>query len=216
MTAPLVFLDTETTSLDYLGTARAWEVAIIRREPDGHTARTRFFIADQVREHDLATINELDVETLEVGGYWRRHPEVAETPDPAPVLTAETAAFVVRDLTRGAWIIGSNPAFDVAILDSLLRDHGLEPAWDYHVVDVAALAAGWLNAAGDEPVRPPWRSWDLSLRCGVEPPGDDEAHTALGDAEWAMRLYDRITCETAWVEIKVETSRLEKPAGGAA
>lgn len=40
---------------------------------------------------------------------------------------------------------------------------------------------------------PPWRSDDLSRTCGVEPPSDDERHTALGDARWALRWYDAMT-----------------------
>lgn len=39
----------------------------------------------------------------------------------------------------------------------------------------------------------PWKSDDLSRACGVEPPTEDERHTALGDARWVMRLYDAIT-----------------------
>lgn len=41
-------------------------------------------------------------------------------------------------------------------------------------------------------VTPPWPSDELSRLCGVEPSGEHERHTALGDARWAMRRYDAI------------------------
>ena len=39
---------------------------------------------------------------------------------------------------------------------------------------------------------PDCRSDDLSRACGVEPPTEDERHTALGDARWVKRWYDHI------------------------
>jgi hypothetical protein len=91
-------------------------------------------------------------------------------------------------------------------LDRLLRSHGLIPAWHYHLIDVEALAVGYLYGRDREKeaqddlgdwqamgVPLPWDSDDLSRACGVEPPGEHERHTALGDARWAMRLYDAIT-----------------------
>ncbi|MGN0126047.1 MAG: hypothetical protein ACI38R_22625 [Rhodococcus sp. (in: high G+C Gram-positive bacteria)] len=49
----------------------------------------------------------------------------------------------------------------------------------------------WEKSAA-EFVAPPWRSDDLSRACGVEPPTEDERHTALGDARWVKRWYDHI------------------------
>lgn len=39
---------------------------------------------------------------------------------------------------------------------------------------------------------PAARSDDLSRACGVEPPSEEERHTALGDARWVQRWYDHI------------------------
>jgi DNA polymerase III epsilon subunit-like protein len=39
---------------------------------------------------------------------------------------------------------------------------------------------------------PPWSSDSISRRLGVEPPGEDERHTALGDARWAAAIWDRV------------------------
>lgn len=49
----------------------------------------------------------------------------------------------------------------------------------------------WEKSAA-EFVAPPWRSDDLSRACGVEPPTEEERHTALGDARWVKRWYDHI------------------------
>ena len=46
--------------------------------------------------------------------------------------------------------------------------------------------------AGGTPLPPPWHVDDLSRACGVDPARPEERHTALGDARWAMRLYDAI------------------------
>ncbi|HTE66667.1 MAG TPA: hypothetical protein VK736_10485, partial [Candidatus Binatia bacterium] len=77
------------------------------------------------------------------------------------------------------------------------------PAWHYHLIDVEALAVGWLSGLRSETTLAtgayagfvpslPWDSDDLSRACGVEPASEAERHTALGDARWAMRLYDAI------------------------
>jgi hypothetical protein len=52
-----------------------------------------------------------------------------------------------------------------------------------------------VHPPGEDDVDPPSLPWDsdaLSRLCGVDPPGEVERHTALGDARWAMRLYDAI------------------------
>ena len=60
-----------------------------------------------------------------------------------------------------------------------------------------ALAVGWLcawdRADGEPGIRPPWRSADLSTALGVPPPDEATRHTALGDAAWALAIYDHIT-----------------------
>ena len=67
----------------------------------------------------------------------------------------------------------------------------------YHLIDVEALAVGWVCAwdrtDGRPGITPPWRSDDLSTALGVPPPAKDTRHTALGDAAWALAIYDHIT-----------------------
>lgn len=159
MTSPLVFVDTETTSL--APNRRAWEVAMIRVEPDADTLTGRglsFFISDV----DLA---HADQQALAVGRFYDRHPRYAEPADRPGVATGSNydsrlsalaragtlrtenqAALTVEHMTRGAQLVGFNPGFDAEVLSAMLRHHHLVPAWHYHPIDVKALAAGFLLA----------------------------------------------------------------------
>jgi hypothetical protein len=220
MTTPIVFLDTETTSLR--PDRRAWDIGIIRREPDGIEREITLFVSD-------IDLSGADLIALRIGHFYERHPMyraeiggafVAETEDDDTVdfnqaqqlldtdeclYPERRVAQIVERWTRGAHIVGSVPNFDTECLAAMLRRHGLCPAWHYHLIDVEPLAIGWLrglmSADGyadksfctDIDTEPPWKSDDISRACGVEPPGDDERHTAMGDAKWVARLFDRIT-----------------------
>lgn len=132
-----------------------------------------------------------------------------DVPDGA-VVDAADAAVLVSTWTHGAHLVGAVPNFDAEVLAALLRDNNLTPTWHHHLVDVETLAVGWLTgqavAAGEAAsvpaatsaktvaweFAPPWKSDDLSRELGVEPPGPDARHTALGDALWAARIYDKV------------------------
>src|SRR5215207_2364545 len=194
---PLVFLDTETTSL---GPKReAWEVAMIRRA-DGGQGGTSFFISD-------LHLEKADPMSLKIGGFYDRHPRSKLfTPAdlgndqslPEGVKYSWDAAEVIEQWTRNAIIVGAVPNFDTEVLGRLLRRNGYLPAWHYHLIDVENLALGWLISRDPQGGYQKWldRSYDsddLSRSWGGEPPSEEERHTALGDARWAQRWYDAIT-----------------------
>lgn len=197
MTAPLCFLDTETTGV-HPG-RKVWEVAMIRREEGRPDRATQFFV-----DVDLA---EADPFGLKVGRFYDRHPVgrwIAGLGGPIASPTGSdkgghldkyTAALTVAKYTHGAHLVGAVPNFDAEVLAELLRDEQLTPSWHYHLIDVEALAVGYLAGTYRRaPASPlPWSSEDLSEACGVEVPSEDDRHTALGDARWAQRLYDKIT-----------------------
>lgn len=173
--ARLAFIDTETTSLRH--DRRAWEIAVILRYPDGSETEESIFI--DTGDLDLGNA---DSQSLAIGRFWTRHPQVY------PFATGETssehdALTGLAHATRGAHLVGAVPSFDAEVLATRMRAHGILPGWHYHLVDVEALAAGALGIA------PPWDSDDLTARLGVTT-DDLERHTALGDANWAMRIYD--------------------------
>lgn len=204
MTAPLCFIDTETTGV-HPG-RRPWEIAMIRREPDGTETEKVL----QISHMDLSGADPFG---LKVGRFYERHLEAtthwngpivaSRAPGAANLVDEREAARTVEVMTRGAHLVGAVPNFDAETLDPMLRRHGLLPAWHYHLIDVEALAVGYLAAhhqmLGGGPTVAgaacslPWKSDDLSRACGVEPASDDERHTALGDARWAMRIFDAIT-----------------------
>lgn len=196
MSAPIVFLDTETTGLH--ADRRPWEIAMIRR--DGRGERELLIQVDDV------DLTDADQKGLEIGGFYQRHlryETCVPMDDREYVFRIERdAAELVEQWTRGAHIVGVNPAFDAATIAAMFRRHRLAPSWHYHLIDVPAMALGWLHgiedAFGDGAKHGnvpglPWRSYQLSEDCDVPPPSDDEKHTALGDARWTARWYDQLT-----------------------
>jgi hypothetical protein len=186
---------------------RAYEVAIIRREPNGTTETLHAFISDV----DLTSAN---LNSLQVGGFHNRHPAYANRRKPGSPLPPLPEGTVYRSerwlaqdiewFTRDAHLVGCVPNFDAEVFGDMLVRYQLAPAWHYHLIDVEALVVGYLRGrAAENPgggisgaVTLPWSSDDLSRACGIEPPTEEERHTALGDALWAMRLYDFIISGT--------------------
>lgn len=201
----LAFCDTETTSLRH--DRRVWEVAVIVREPwtvphpDG-TETTEMRDREWcwfIRADDL-DLGNADLMSLKVGRFHERHPDFAAD----SLDRANAEADVLREverLTRGAHIVGAVPNFDTEVLGNRMRAHGICPSWHYHLIDVEALAVGWLNGNAtsfghkDRPLEvavPPWKSDDLSAALGVTV-SEEGRHTAHGDARWARDLYDAVT-----------------------
>ena len=193
---PLAFINTETTSLR--ADRRAWDIGIIARSADGHDVEHQWFV-----DADDLDLGGADPFSLSVGKFYDRHPQYqlgresayAETEDEGDVLR------MVEAITRGAHLVGAVVSFDADVLGQRMRAHGICPSWNYHLIDVEALAVGWLNGNAssfgykDRPLTvavPPWKSDDLTEALGLAPVPEDERHTALGDARWAMRLYDAI------------------------
>ena len=187
MTAPLVFLDTETTGV-HPG-RQVWEVGMIRR--DGDVVReTQFFVGVDLKRADPFG--------LKIGGFYERHPmgrylAGARADRPGEYHTVYRAANEVARWTHGAHIVGAVPNFDTEVLSKLLRESELTPAWHYHLIDVEALTVGYLHGKGWTEFALPWKSDDLTAALGLDPIPEGERHTALGDARWAMRIYDAVT-----------------------
>lgn len=201
MTNALVFLDTETTGLHH--DRRPWEIALIRREPSGRTSELQVYVDD-------VDLSAAELIGLNVGHFYSNHPsfrtdspmtlhpdhEALQLSPDVWLATEAKAALMIERMTRGATIVGSVPNFDTECLAAMLRRHKLCAAWHYHLIDVEAVALGYLHRAGPYPrqlLDLPIKSDALSELCGVQPPSDEERHTAIGDARWVQRWYDTLT-----------------------
>jgi hypothetical protein len=200
MSPPLVFIDAETTGLrsPWLpGGRRAWEIAVIVRSPAKEGGHRDDEFSYMVADVDL---RDADPFALRVGRFHDRF-------GTGRMVEERTLARRLYELIKpGTHIVGAVPDFDVQSLAEMFYRHGLPWVAHYHLIDVEALAIGylrgrhaelatWIDPQSIETVMPglPWKSADVSRACGVEPASDEERHTALGDARWALRLYDAIT-----------------------
>lgn len=196
-----VWLDTETTGLHRQ--RRAWEIAAIVRPHDGS-------LVDDIEFSCFVDIADLDLagaepDALAIGRFWQRHPQAhlvplvgtllgveRKLPDVLPVGAVRReweALATLAELTKGAVVHGSNPAFDVETLAPRMAYSRLEPGWHYHPEDVPSVARGWLLGRGHRDV--PRKSDKVSALCGIDPAKYDR-HTALGDCRWTRDLSDAI------------------------
>ena len=194
MSAPIAFVDCETTGLDP-DQHQIWEVALITPDAREHVWQ---FPVDEMTADPFA---------LNIGRYWDRcwPAGIREVSDLDAIYEAHSEKSRrknfpsqgraikpdadwcrhFRDLTAGLHLAGAVVSFDEERLRRLLHRNGVLHRWHYHLVDVEALAAGKLGIA------PPWKSDELSAALGVTITEDDR-HTALGDAKWALRIYDAV------------------------
>ena len=170
----VVFVDCETTGLD----------------PDRHEIWELALIVDD-EEHVWTVdvdLSKADPGALRVGRYYERLRERKALAS-APFEVATQVWY----LTSNRTLVGINPAFDAAFLTRFLHRHGCVPKWHYHVIDVKALAKGWL--LGRHPkvpgMNPPWSTDDLARGLHLSPEGFDR-HTALGDARLAKAMYEAV------------------------
>lgn len=162
MTGALVFLDCETTGLDPM-LHEVWEFAAIRREEDGSETRHQWFV-----EHDLDRIG-LPAK------YRADHDARYEQKD---ALTRGSFGSLLGPLFTGKpRVVGACPWFDVAFLARYT-----DPQWSHRLVDVESLAAGHLGRLVNGLA-------DAADAFGITNPA---AHTAMADAETAMRVYDAV------------------------
>lgn len=191
MSAPLIFLDSETTGLTY--DDEIWDLALIRRDTSGVETAVQTFVAHDVRKSQrlphafLQDYRQRYDPTLAIG--WEK-------------LIAEVLDDMFRpdDKTgKKAHIVGNVPNFDTERIAKLYRAYGLDTVpWHHHLIDVENLAVGYLLGYASTgmptvtPPTPPWDSEKLSRMVGVDPNQFDR-HTALGDALWAKAAYDTVT-----------------------
>lgn len=225
MTAPLAFVDTETTGLDP-NRHEVWEVFLHLRSPDplvSAVERHWFLPIDLGRADPIAlTIGRFYERTANVGDTW----EAEASPTPLATFAREFA-----ELTHGAHLVAAVPSFDDAFLRRLLVANGACPGWHYHLVDVEALAIGYLRglsrgiavagdvsrfgasiAASREVAAPPWNSSKLTELLGIRV-DETTKHTAEGDVRWAMAIYDKVMNDVGLASIPPVMAAEKYPFG---
>lgn len=156
----LIFLDTETTGLEYQQ-HEIWEIAwAINNGP----------IEERILVHSLKTA---DPKALALNGYYARYPEGARAKGPMTDLE-------VRNVLAGNTIVAANPTFDRIFM--YLR-WGYEP-YLYRSVDVESMAVAVFNY--DRPKGLASISEDLRDK-GYPMPDPD--HSAGRDVEVVRAAY---------------------------
>ena len=185
---PIVSIDTETLGLAI--EHPIWELALIRREPDGAQVEHHWFV-----QHEAADLGDLP-ESFRTD-YETRY-------DAHAAIRTRDLAVILRHLLRPLdgllpILIGSNPSFDAERI-GLHVGEDIPGLWHYRTIDVATLTAGWIagrrsaervvTGPHDGVLAPPWKSDDLAAATGVK--AGLHRHTALGDARWALAVWDSV------------------------
>ena len=185
----LVAIDTETLGLAVHHPI--WELALIRREPDGAQVEHHWY----VRHDDLA--GDPDLPESFRADYEARY-------DKSAAILPHDLATILRHLLRPIdgqqpILIGSNPSFDANRI-GLHVGKDIPGLWHYRTVDVATLTAGWIagrrsaervvTGPHEGVLAPPWKSDDLAATIGVA--AGPHRHTAVADARWALAVWDSV------------------------
>lgn len=163
MTAPLCFIDTETTGLDP-DRHEIWEVACIIRtyvegedlekvqESAGDLGVVAAFGESRYVWQLPVDLGRADTIALNIGHFHERRSNYFNEGAPSTgyvhdVLNDDDVGLVAwchdfARLTWGAHMIGMVPSFDTDRLWRLLRAHGACPGWHYQPIDVETLAVG--------------------------------------------------------------------------
>ncbi|MFO7778906.1 MAG: 3'-5' exonuclease [Nitriliruptoraceae bacterium] len=166
-----VFIDTETTGLDF-ARHQLTEVAWIVRFEDGRE-ETRCVVP----EH---TLDGADEKALELTHY---HERIALQP------RSPAAEWLVQFLSdaEGAVLVGAVPDFDARHLERAAARIQRTPTWDHHLLDVETFALPLISPGPEAP-----RSLAKTCAALGIPHDQDQAHGALYDAQQAMRVFDRV------------------------
>lgn len=160
----LCYIDTETTGLDPR-IHQPWEVCYWRegeREPT--TVRLPH------------TLEHADLQALNIGRYWERCGAV-------DLRGNLGAPWMVAHALRGVTLVGSNPAFDAAMLTRVIGT----AVWHHRMIDVSNVAMVVANV--DRPMGlAEIREW--LANSGYDIPEPD--HTAEGDVRTTRAVYEAL------------------------
>ena len=87
-------------------------------------------------------------------------------------------------MTFGAQIVGAVPSFDTRGIENLFAFSGNIPMWHHRLICVESMTVGYLS-------KEVGGLGNCAAALGIEQDPATE-HTAMGDADLTMRIYDAI------------------------
>lgn len=164
----LCFIDTETTGLD-ARVHQPYEVSWWRED-----------YAEPITLELPHSLEFADAKALDIGGYHRR----GFTPHDF-IEKANTCRFKMVAHLNGVTLVGSNPAFDAAMLTRFIG----APVWHHRMIDVSNVAMVVANT--DRPLGlAAICEWLLNTEHGYDIPDPD--HTAEGDVRTTRAVYEAL------------------------
>lgn len=182
----LVFTDSETTGL-YASHADVWEIALIDWNPGTQDWEEHVW-------HVRPDLRYADPMSLQINHFYERMADLNWDDD-------FKVAVELATRTAGKHLVGACPWFDATFYEKFMVAHGLRNAWHYHMIDVEALAIGFLSGRLMEQQSStlelplPWKSDWLSETLGLTRPEKKDRHTALGDAREVKMVFEFIMGE---------------------
>ena len=200
--ALLLFNDNETTGLDFIND-EVWQVHFLA----ARTGETRAFDSfTRLITHDTEKMKKLPEK------FQKIHSDIWSNPDYTGLVRTPFAAMMeflewresIANEGEKAHFIAANPTFDSIMLmnNQIIPFSVFYQIFDYHLIDIEALALGWLrhqelnlswSAPSVEALTPresflPFKSDDLSKALGIYNE-DAHKHDAISDVDWLVAMW---------------------------
>ena len=200
--ALLLFNDNETTGLDFIND-EVWQVHFLA----ARTGETRAFDSfTRLITHDVEKMKKLPEKFQKIHfDIWsdEANTGLVRTPFAAMKEFLEWRESIANEGEK-AHFIAANPTFDSIMLmnNQIIPFSIFYQVFDYHLIDIEALALGWLrhqelnlswSAPSVEALTPresflPFKSDDLSKALGIYNE-DAHKHDAISDTEWLVAMW---------------------------
>ena len=200
--ALLLFNDNETTGLDFIND-EVWQVHFLA----ARTGETRAFDSfTRLITHDTEKMKKLPEK------FQKIHSDIWSNPDYTGLVRTPFAAMKeflewrenIANEGEKAHFIAANPTFDSIMLmnNQIIPFSVFYQIFDYHLIDIEALALGWLrhqelnlswSVPSAEALTPresflPFKSDDLSKALGIYNE-DAHKHDAISDVDWLVAMW---------------------------
>jgi hypothetical protein len=180
----LMFIDTETLGL-HPDRHPIWEAAACMYDETTGQVFSWHSWQVQLTESDLMTA---DPVALGINKFHDRYdPAHATTPDAFCWQLAHAASQT--GASQIVWA-GAVPSFDEERIRRMFEVHSVPVFWHYHLLDVETLAIGHIEATTGVRLDLPVSSDLLTEMLDLNAPPTENRHTALGDVEWALAMYE--------------------------